>query len=350
VNFKTAIDQFISDMRAEGRLNSDASVDGYLYALRCHAEDVGNRSPHDTNRDDVRKTLARWKHPNSQRKMRAILVSFYRWAMEEGHRKDNPAEQTRRPKPRPTTVYRLTHQESVDLMNAAQGYRERRVIFIGICAGLRNAELRGLRGKHFARDGAIWISADIAKGKRERWVPVIADLEPIVKDIRENVGPEEFVLPAQRWRDPSINRDKVDLKLQPCSAQAVYYLVKRVGKRAGIAADLHPHLLRHAFADHIARFAGVRNAQFLLGHAGLGTTETYLGRPSLDELTGAVLGFSFGALVPPGGERTLPPLLGLASNAVKATTGIEPVGSSSSGVERKTLAELTFTPGPVVFA
>ena len=56
--------------------------------------------------------------------------------------------------------------------------------------------------------------------------------------------------------------------------------MKRVGERAGIAAPIHPHLMRHAYGDHIAKFTGVRNGQFLLGHAGIGTTETYLGRPT----------------------------------------------------------------------
>ena len=64
--------------------------------------------------------------------------------------------------------------------------------------------------------------------------------------------------------------------------------------RAGISAHIHPHLLRHAFADHIARHAGIRNAQFLLGHADIATTEIYLGQPTLDDLAGAVEGFVFG--------------------------------------------------------
>ncbi len=41
--------------------------------------------------------------------------------------------------------------------------RERRVIFRGLCAGLCNAELRGLQGRHFARGGLVWVSADIAR-------------------------------------------------------------------------------------------------------------------------------------------------------------------------------------------
>jgi hypothetical protein len=52
------------------------------------------------------------------------------------------------------------------MLAAVRGARERRAIFLGLCAGLRNAELRGLQGRHFARDGLIWVSSDIAKGKR----------------------------------------------------------------------------------------------------------------------------------------------------------------------------------------
>ena len=68
-------------------------------------------------------------------------------------------------------LYRLTEAEVVALLRAACGVREARAIFIGVCAGLRNAELRGLQGRHFERLGWIWVSADIAKGGRERWVP-----------------------------------------------------------------------------------------------------------------------------------------------------------------------------------
>jgi site-specific recombinase XerD len=46
--------------------------------------------------------------------------------------------------------------------------------------------------------------------------------------------------------------------------------------------------MRHAYGDHIARYAGIRNAQFLLGHAGIATTETYVGQPTLEELAAAV--------------------------------------------------------------
>jgi site-specific recombinase XerD len=57
-----------------------------------------------------------------------------------------------------------------------------------------------------------------------------------------------------------------------------------LGQRAGIHAHITPHSMRHAFGDHVARYAGIKNAQALLGHADVGTTQMYTGAPTLDEL------------------------------------------------------------------
>ncbi len=266
----------------------------------------------------MKRTLRRWSHPNTQATNRSKLVSFYDWAQEEGLRKDNPADQTPRPRRRASTPYRLTERESLAMLMAAGDVRERRAIYLLMCAGLRNAEIRGLRGLHFERPGFIRVSADIAKGRRERWVPVLADLEPVVAEIVSNVGRDEYVLPAQRFRNPPFNTERQDLRRQPSSSQALRQLVMRVAQRAHIAAHIHPHLLRHAFAGHIARRADTRSAQHLLGHASLGTTDTYLGPPSLDEMAAAVAGVSFG---------TRTNVLGVARRAItarEATAGIEP--------------------------
>lgn len=226
MRFDEAVDLYIADMQAQGRLNSHVSVVGYRATLRAHGEDLGNRDPKYAGREDVKRTLRRWKHANTQGTNRAKLVSFYDWTMEEGIRKDNPARQTRRPRRRPVPKSRLTEREVVAILAAASGRRERRAIYLGLCAGLRNSELRGLQGRHFVRDGWILVSADIAKGARERTVPVIADLAPIVDEIRANVALEEYVLPAQRFRDPPANTKRLDLRLQPSST-----------RRSGVSSD-----------------------------------------------------------------------------------------------------------------
>jgi site-specific recombinase XerD len=321
VKFTSVADEFLADMRQQGRITSRASERNYRGALYAHAADVENRDPRYVGRMDVKRTLSRWPHPNTQGKNRSILVSFYDWMVEEGLRPHNPARQTKRPRRKPAAVYRLSRDEVIRLLRAANGTRERRAIYLGACAGLRNGELRGRQGRHFSRPGWIWVSTDIAKGSRERYVPVITDLMPIVAEILRNVEPDEYVLPAQRFRGFGHERERFEKKQLPSSSQALRELVIRVGDRAGIAAQLHPHLLRHAYADHIAKHAGVRNAQMLLGHSTLGTTETYLGKPTLDELEAAVRGFTFGALV----ERAFYPSMERIESPVEAPTGIEPV-------------------------
>ncbi|HEX2015165.1 MAG TPA: hypothetical protein VGN69_00600 [Solirubrobacteraceae bacterium] len=109
--------------------------------------------------------------------------------------------------------------------------RDERTSTLAICAGLRNAELRGLRGRHVARSGLVWV------------------------------------------------------------------------------------------AENVARQAETRVAQRLLGHATIGTTETYLGKPRIDDLQVAVRDVTYGL-----GLRT--DVLGVPEKSEiprEATTGIEPV-------------------------
>jgi site-specific recombinase XerD len=321
MRFDVAIDEYVRDMWSQGRFTSEATERNYRLVLYAHAEDVDNRDPERTGRDDVKRTLRRWSHPNSQRKNRSILIAFYDWMVEEGKRPHNPARQTPRPRKRPVTTHRLSRDEVAALLNAVEDERERRVIFLGVFAGLRNGELRGLRGRHFQRPGFIWVSPDIGKGGKERWVPVSDELEPVVARIRRQVGPDEYVLPAQRSRNPPMNSEMVDRRKRPSSSQALRSLVRRVAKRAGVTGRVYPHLMRHAFADNMVRHAGLREAQQMLGHADSRTTEIYLGNSTPDELTAAIKGFSFGVLI----ERAFYPPHNVLANPVEAPTGIEPV-------------------------
>jgi integrase len=169
----------------------------------------------------------------------------------------------------------MTRDEVVAFLHAATTRREQRVAFLGVCAGIRNHELRHLQRRHFERPGWVHVSADIAKGGRERWVPILPELEAIVAEILASVDPTtydpttrtwtgEYVIPAERWRDPGRNTERMDLKLKSASRQVLRTVVMELGRRAGIHAHLTPHSMRHAFGDHVARHAGIKNAQALL--------------------------------------------------------------------------------------
>ena len=314
MRFTAAIDLFIADRSSQGRINSADTERDYRATLIAHAEDVDNRDPRKTGREDVKTTLRRWKHPNSQGKNRSILVAFYDWMLEEGLRDTNPARLTPRPKRRKPTVYRLTRDEARAMLRACQTERERWAIHLALLTGARRAELLGFQGRHFRRPDLVHFSADIAKGNRERWVPVLSELAPIVREI-QRLEDDDYVLCAQRSRDPGRNSQWVNKRKQALSKQALWRMVRDVGQRAGIRHPIRPHLLRHAFADYIAEAAGdVRIAQLLLGHAELGTTQTYLGQPSIERLLRAVEGLRLQL------SDVLTP-----ANPVEAPTGIEPV-------------------------
>jgi integrase/recombinase XerD len=302
VKFSQAIDDFIRDGQSQGRLNTPRTIDAYRDKLNAHCDDVSNRDPALTGRDDVKRTLRRWTHPNSQRQAHSILTSFYDWAMEEGIRETNPARQARRAKPRQVNVYRPTRDEVVRLLHAHDTHRERRAIHLGVLAGARRQELQGFQRRHFMTPGWVWISPDIAKGGRERWVPVLEELEPVVAEIVADVELGEFVIPALRRGNPKVAVQERELREKQISGTGLYKLVKRVGERAQLGQEIGPHTLRHAFGDHVARYGGLRLAQAVLGHASVATTEgSYMGRVSRDEIAVGLSGFRYERLSAPDG-------------------------------------------------
>jgi integrase len=171
-----------------------------------------------------------------------------------------------------------------------------------------------LRGRHFRREGLIEVTPDIGKGGKSRWVAVPPGLVAVVAEIRENVEPDHFVLPAQRFRDVGRNTQRMGLRTRDLSQQALGSLVKAVAARANVAGHVTARCLRHANAQVMAEFAGVYMASAQLGHADLRTTQADLATATPDQLMEAARGLAL---------RTSG-LFGLPISR-EATTGIEPV-------------------------
>lgn len=350
-----AIAMYLHEMKAEGRINSAKSERTYYDLLAMHQADVGNRDPRTIGRNDIKQTLRRWDNPNTQATRRATLVSFYDWVMQEGYRKDNPARQTRPPKKRKASIFRLTGPEVLAMMDACETVEERRAVMIGLCAGLRSQELIGLKRMHFDREGVIWVSTDIAKGGRERYVPIIPELQPVVDDILATVAPAHYVLCRSRTnlegRPPNHKRVRHIYPDKPMGANTLYRTVVRVGDRAGIPrrpsqhggktlTGVNPHLLRHAFCDHVTRLVGIEVAQALMGHADIATTQLYRNTTTLEDTIAAVKNVRFRGPSPlpqlpsgaapatsPEKTKSYPPAGGSDSPEVE-TVGIEPTLSA----------------------
>jgi integrase/recombinase XerD len=133
--------------------------------------------------------------------------------------------------------------------------------------GLRVSELVGLSMLSVSLDqGVVRV---IGKGTKERLVPLG---EPAIDWIsRWLAGPRAIVLGA-RASDAMF----VSQRGAAMTRQMFWTLLKAHALRAGIAAPLSPHTLRHAFATHLLQHgADLRVVQMLLGHADISTTQIY---------------------------------------------------------------------------
>jgi len=63
---------------------------------------------------------------------------------------------------------------------------------------------------------------------------------------------------------------------KPLTREALWVLVRKYARRAGITGKVSPHTLRHSFATHVLEGgADLRTVQELLGHANIRTTQHY---------------------------------------------------------------------------
>ena len=109
------------------------------------------------------------------------------------------------------------------------------------------------------------------KGSKERLTPLGEEAVAAIEDYQKN---ERGDLAAVAGSPPPwllLSRGGRQLR-----REAIWELVKRYARRAGVPAAISPHTLRHSFATHLlGAGADLRSLQELLGHASLGSTQIY---------------------------------------------------------------------------
>ncbi len=207
---------------------------------------------------------------------RASVRQFFRFALEEGWRSDDPSRRVDAPK-RGRPLPKLLSREEVERLIAAgaalgeaEGVRLACMIEVLYAAGLRVSELTALPLQSLVRDPAYLMVR--GKGEKERLAPLNGAARAAVKAY---LAQRSAFLPR---------RDKANPWLF-CSTGAsgrvtprrVAQLLDAAAARAGIdPARVSPHVLRHAFATHLLEGgADLRAVQTLLGHADIATTQIY---------------------------------------------------------------------------
>ena len=213
---------------------------------------------------------------------RSAVRQFYRFALGEGWRTDDPSRRLDAPKqgrslPKTMSiddVGRLIEQaeQEAAIEGPEQFGRMRMLALLELlyATGMRVSELVSLSAKVLAQEGRFLVIR--GKGNKERLVPLsksaVAAMRVYGARLAElNTGKAE----ESPWLFPSASQDGY------LPRQVFARELKDLAIRAGLnAAAISPHVLRHAFASHLlANGADLRVVQELLGHTDISTTQIY---------------------------------------------------------------------------
>ncbi len=207
---------------------------------------------------------------------RASVRQFYRFALGEGWRADDPSRRLDAPKQGRSLPKTLSRDEIEALLTAAgaadstAGLRLIALVEMAYASGLRVSELLALRVEAVRRDPAYLIVR--GKGGKERLAPLNSAAREAIKawlDARDAARKPNA--PDSVWLFPSHGKSG---HLTP---RRFAQLLDQAAVTAGIdPARVSPHVLRHAFATHLLEGGtDLRVVQTLLGHADISTTQIY---------------------------------------------------------------------------
>jgi integrase/recombinase XerD len=225
---------------------------------------------------DVRRHLVELERQGLSSRSRARALAairgWLRYLVREGIVREDPVTgivQRRAPAKLPGALGR---GESATLVTttpprARRSGRDRALLEVLYGCGLRVSEATALRLEQI--DSEVGYLTVLGKGGKERVVP-------IGRPAREALAAyllEERTRLLRGARSPWVFIRAGGRRL---SRQAVWKLIKRRAKAAGLSRSVSPHTLRHSFATHLLHGgADLRVVQTLLGHADVGTTQIY---------------------------------------------------------------------------
>jgi len=282
------VERYLEHVRVEKRL-AVRTVELYSLDLQKLAEFAATASVDllQVQNTHIRRWVAQMHSGGRSGRGIALILSgwrgFYLWLGREGKVTSNPVQDVRTPKVAKPLPKALSVDDSVQLASFHSDdndpwleARDAAMTELLYSSGLRVAELTGLDAVA-SRDARGWVDMDAAeahvlgKGSKRRTVPVgshaMAALQAWLavrgQGIGQGIDKPEAALFIGRY----------GTRLTP---QSIWQRLRRRSLQAGLAAPVHPHMLRHSFASHVLQSSSdLRAVQELLGHANIATTQVY---------------------------------------------------------------------------
>lgn len=202
------------------------------------------------------------------------LKKFFAWCVENGHMKENPILQIKRPKKPKTLPRRLSEEEVYKILSTAftmpcryqyEQVRNYAILATYLYTGLRLSELTRLQvGDVDLEQGLLFVSQ--AKGKKDRLVPIHFKLKSILR---------RYLNERQKAKKESPYLFVGAKTHAPLTATGIKRIYEKVSQASGVRFTIHQ--LRHTFASKAAeQNLPLPQLQQILGHSNIQSTMIYL--------------------------------------------------------------------------
>ena len=272
------IEQYLDHLNFERGL-SPRTVDAYrreLLRFVAFAGREGRDTPDDVTPADVRGYVshlgALGLAATSVRRAQSALRTYFGFLLEEGVTDRDPTEGLHSPsvgRPLPDV---LSIEEVLGLLEAPRldspvYWRDKAILEVLYATGVRVSELIGLRIADLDMD--VGLCNVLGKGAKERLVPIGGPARVALRHYLQDVRPG--LDKGRSGGHVFLNRSGRAL-----SRTAIWNLVRKATRAAGLSKKVSPHTLRHTFATHLLEGgADLVAVQELLGHADISTTQIY---------------------------------------------------------------------------
>ncbi|MCE1165388.1 MAG: site-specific tyrosine recombinase XerD [Bacteroidetes bacterium] len=230
-------------------------IENYIYYLRNHKSKNGD-----------------YYSVKSINRYISTLKSFFKFLVSEKITESNPSEIIETPKTARNLPQVLSVNEIDSMLGKTEngdvlGLRDRALMELMYASGLRVSEAISLALQDILADEGIL--RVFGKGSKERIVPIGSSALQYLGRYFEKSRP--FL--KKPYSDDTVFLNHRGRKM---SRMAVWNIISKYAKMAGIKKAIHPHTLRHSFATHLLEGgADIRIIQEMLGHSDISTTQIY---------------------------------------------------------------------------
>ncbi|MBI5651976.1 MAG: tyrosine recombinase [Chloroflexi bacterium] len=203
----------------------------------------------------------------------AVLKTFFHFMVERNYLAEDPTATLDSPRVEKQPPQVLTPDEverivAAPLSNGTpKGLRDRAMLELLCATGMRVSELVALNVDDVnAQNGTVHC---LGTGAKRRVLPVEAGALDALTDYLRRGRPAFAVDADERALFVNPHGERL-------TRQGVWLIIKEYVKEAKIAMPVTPHTLRHSFAVHLLRRGvDLQNAQHILGHTNITTTQVY---------------------------------------------------------------------------